>query len=240
MTPSPPAVVRLPDEPLTELRTSAGDVPLNEYRLRLAEREWAILHTGAVLTEGDEQYFLSELKTRLPYGVALWPASIALAHELIARADELRDRRVLELGAGTGLPGIVAASLGARVAQTDRQQVALHLCRTNAERNAVRNVEHRLADWCDWHDTAQYDWIIGSDILYSDAMHPHLRLIFESNLAPGGRILLSDPFRRVSFRLLEVLEADGWRIALSKWTVGEEGGERAIGAYELSRPAASR
>lgn len=233
-------MVRLPDKPLSELRTSAGDFPLDEYRLRLAGREWAILHTGAVLTEDDEQHFLSELKTRIPYGVALWPASIALAHEIIARADEFRGRRVLELGAGTGLPGIVAASLGAHVAQTDRQQVALRLCRTNAERNGVATVEHRLADWCDWQDTERYDWIIGADILYSDAMHPHLTLIFESNLAAGGRILLADPFRPVSFRLLEPLEVVGWRVAFSKWTVGEEAEQRGVGVYELSRRGNSR
>ena len=64
--------------PPTELHTTAGDVPLHEYRLRLGGREWAILHTGVVLTHEDEQHFLTELRTRLPYGVALWPASIAL------------------------------------------------------------------------------------------------------------------------------------------------------------------
>ena len=49
------------------------------------------------------------------YGVTLWPSAIALAHDLAARGNRLRDLRVLELGAGTGLPGIVAASFGARV-----------------------------------------------------------------------------------------------------------------------------
>jgi hypothetical protein len=68
-------------------------------------------------------------------------------------------------------------------------------------------------------------------------MHPHLRRIFETNLAPGGRVLLSDPFRAVSLRLLEVLEAQGWGIMLSKWKVGEEAAPRPIGVYELAPPA---
>lgn len=67
-------------------------------------------------------------------------------------------------------------------------------------------------------------------------MHPHLRRIFGSNLAPGGRVLLSDPFRAVSLRLLEGLEADGWRITLSKWNVGEEATPRPIGVFELVPP----
>ena len=128
---------------LHTIRTTAGDFALQEYRLGLAGRVWTILHTDAMLTHADEQRFFREGR---PYGVALWPAAIALAHEIAARAGELRGRRVLELGAGTGLPGIVAASLGAQVTQTDRQQVALAVCRRNAALNGVSAVAHRLAD----------------------------------------------------------------------------------------------
>ena len=60
---------------------------------------------------------------RVPYGIVLWPAAIALAHEIASR--QVAGMRVLELGAGTGLPGIVAASLGAHVVQTDKQELAL-------------------------------------------------------------------------------------------------------------------
>src|SRR5262245_26140966 len=109
------------DRPRT-LRTDAGEFPLHEYHLREAGRAWAILHAGAVLSRTDEARAIGELREIIPYGVALWPSAIALAHEVIARAEEIRGGRVLELGAGTGLPGIVAATLGARVVQTDRHE----------------------------------------------------------------------------------------------------------------------
>lgn len=218
------------------LRTTAGDFPLHEYRLGLAGREWTVLHTGAVLSHADEQHFLREMREHLPYGVALWPAAIALAHDVAARPEAFGGKRVLELGAGTGLPGIVAASLGGRVVQTDRHDVPMSVCRRNGERNGAEGIEYRLADWTAWDDAGRYDWILGSDVLYGEAAHPHLRAIFERNLAPGGRVLLSDPFRGTSFRLLEALEGDGWTVALAKWKVGEEETPRPIGVFELAPP----
>jgi predicted nicotinamide N-methyase len=220
-----------------QLSTTIGDFPLQEYRLRLARREWVALHTDAILTHADEVRFLSGSTDSLPYGVALWPAAVALAHEVATRADALRGVKVLELGAGTGLPGIVAATLGARVVQTDRQKLAMHVCQLNAQRNGVRQITHRIADWTAWDDPDRYDLIIGSDILYADTLHPHLRRIFAGNLSPGGKILLSDPFRADSLKLLEAMQSDGWRVTLTKWTVGEEADARAIGVYELKPPA---
>jgi methyltransferase-like protein 23 len=225
--------------PLTEtsvLRTTAGDLPLEEYRLTLEGRAWRILHTGAILSHADEERFLGGDQPRVPYGIVLWPAAIALAHEVATRS--LMGARILELGAGTGLPGIVAASLGARVVQTDRQEVALHVCKMNAERNKqnlVTTIEHRAADWTAWDDGATYDWILGADILYAVSLHPHLRRIFDRNLAPGGRLLLADPFRKGSFALLEAMEAEGWTVTMNKWTVGVAPPERAVGVFELMR-----
>jgi predicted nicotinamide N-methyase len=214
------------------LSTTAGDLPLDEYRLTLGRQTWSILHTGAILSHEDEELFLHGAAPRLPYGIVLWPAAIALAHELAARP--LRGLRVLELGAGTGLPGIVAAGLGAHVLQTDRNAAALVVSRRNAERNDVV-IEQRAADWTAWRETDTYDLIVGADILYADSVHPQLRQIFDANLAPGGRLLLSDPFRAASFGLLEAMAADGWNVSFNKWTVGVVPPARPVGVFELTR-----
>ena len=211
MTASP----ALPPSPPHVLSTTAGELPLEEYRLSLAGQAWTILHTGAILSHDDEDRFLRGDQPRLPYGLALWPAAI-------------------ELGAGTGLPGIVAATLGARVLQTDRNAAALVVCRRNAERNGVV-LEQRAADWTAWQETSAHDLIIGADILYADSLHASLRHIFETNLAPGGRVLIADPFRPASFELLEAMAADGWNVAVNKWTVGVVPPARPVGVFELAR-----
>ncbi len=111
------------------------------------------------------------------------------------------------------------------------------VCKRNAQQNNIRGLEHRLVDWENWQDEARYDWILGSDILYGEPMHPHLKRIFETNLAPGGRILVADPFRGTSLKLMETLQEQNWKIEISKWSLGDEANPRPIGIFELLKPS---
>src|SRR5215475_3364871 len=82
------------------LSTTLGDFPLAECRLGVGGREWSVLHTAAVLTHDEETIFLNDPDRRAPYGVVLWPAAIALAHEIATRPTVFRGKTALELGAG--------------------------------------------------------------------------------------------------------------------------------------------
>ena len=48
------------------LRTTIGDFPLEQYRLRLGGREWSVLHAGAVLSHEDEARMLVQLVRFIP------------------------------------------------------------------------------------------------------------------------------------------------------------------------------
>ncbi|CAI5734947.1 unnamed protein product [Hyaloperonospora brassicae] len=90
------------------------------------------------------------------YGLFVWPSALLLCHFLASEAERLcRDKVVLELGCGTGLPSILAGLCGARkVYLTDRPDAAD--IRRNAEANiTVNNIqscaEYIPLSWGDMH-----------------------------------------------------------------------------------------
>ena len=92
-------------------------VPLLTVPVTVANRQWqitAVLDQDALLDVADELDYV-------PYGYLLWESAIGLADFLGQHVDWLAGKRVLELGTGVGLAGLVACSLGAEVWQTDHQ-----------------------------------------------------------------------------------------------------------------------
>ncbi|MCO5573617.1 hypothetical protein L7F22_053728 [Adiantum nelumboides] len=106
------------------------------------------------------------------YGLHVWPCSIVLAEYIWQQKDRFTGVHVLELGAGTGLPGIVAAKVGAHVILTDLEnnskQVFENLSK-NCEQNAV-DCKILALTWGDW-DSSMLDLnpgiVLGADVLYS-------------------------------------------------------------------------
>lgn len=103
-----------------------------------------------------------------------WSGALVLGAWLVAHAEEeVKGRRVLELGAGTGLVGVVAALLGAAVVKcTDRDHpsmmnainrtITLNLSRVG-KRMSAAPLDYGLLQSYD----EPYDLIVGSDLLYS-------------------------------------------------------------------------
>ncbi|KAG8432753.1 hypothetical protein GDO86_017118 [Hymenochirus boettgeri] len=108
---------------------------------------------------------------------------------------QLQDSSVIELGAGTGLVGIVAALLGADVTITDRD-VALEFLRMNVKDNLpcdiLRKVSVKSLNWGQsLDDFSKYDFILGADIIYLEETFSDLLKTFLHVTSENSVILLS-------------------------------------------------
>jgi len=118
-----------------------------------------------------------------------WPSSVVLAEHLLSQSDkQLCGLRVVELGAGTGVPGMVLARLGASVILTDLPWL-LPLAQYNIEANFVaggNNLQPSIAP-LRWGCAAEAfaitmhgkpDLVIGADVVYrNEDMEPLLSTI---------------------------------------------------------------
>jgi predicted nicotinamide N-methyase len=170
---------------------------LIEESFAVAGRELALLRPPSADELIDEDAFDEE--EFLPYWAELWPSGVALA-EVVAGLD-LRGRRVLELGAGLGLPSLAAALGRAEVLATDWADEAVDLLRTNAERNGIALQVERVR-W-DAPETlverAPWDIVLGADLLYEQR---NAEQLLELLPRLGADVLLAEPGRPFAERFL--------------------------------------
>jgi predicted nicotinamide N-methyase len=169
-----------------------------EETIDLAGRTLTLVRPASADELIDEEAFDDD--EFLPYWAELWPSGVALAQAVVA--FDLRDVRVLELGAGLGLPSLAAALGGARVLATDWADEAVELLRLNAGRNRIGLRAERVR----WDmpepliDAAPWPLVLGADLLYERRNADQLL-----ELLPrlGDDVLLADPGRPFAKGFLE-------------------------------------
>jgi len=167
-----------------------------------------------------------------PVWVELWPSSLALAR-WIWNGPSLEGKSVLELGAGFGLPGIVAAMKGAQVLLTDYVKEAMDIAAETAALNNVKGVRTAVADWRSFNIAETFDFIIGSDIMYHPGLNPYLKKIFQKNLRPGGRVVMADAGRRDSLAFIRELLLGGWQVLEEHSRVHQDKFDYRIFIYQI-------
>jgi predicted nicotinamide N-methyase len=199
-----------------------GGKPLLLWRPTDAEK--LVLETSQADFGDDE---------RLPYWAILWPASIALANFLMELPD-LTGKRVLELGAGLGVAGLAAARAGATVVISDWYDEPLEFVQSSARLNGLE-IETRHLDWRFPPAGEQYDYILGADLLYERRNHAPIIACAAQLLAPGGRLLLSDPKRHTSVFFLETASELGWTCIAHPSTITWEGATFDANCWDLTK-----
>ncbi|XP_028277056.1 protein N-lysine methyltransferase METTL21A-like [Parambassis ranga] len=134
---------------LSKLHNSSAQFRFANHDIRLAQ-DWKKLGVAAVV----------------------WDAAVVMCMYLELGAVELKGKRAIELGAGTGLVGIVAALLGAQVTITDREP-ALDFLSANVEANLPTDSQRSvLVSELTWGEGLErypaggFDLVLGADIVY--------------------------------------------------------------------------
>lgn len=142
---------------------------------------------------------------KVPCWAEIWPSARGLAQWIWENATFAGDR-LLELGTGLGLPGIVCGIKGAQVTFSDFNPSALELVRLNATRNGLLDFSTYLGDWRDFKLTGKFPWVLGSDIFYDPKLNVYLKELIPRVTAERGNILIAHPGRPASFSFVEELK----------------------------------
>jgi predicted nicotinamide N-methyase len=144
-------------------------------------RLW-LLHDGVNLDARVQELLHAN---SAPYWAFCWGAGQALARYVMDHAELVRDKRVVDFGAGSAVAGIAAALSGAAsVTAVDIDPIARRMAVCNAELNGVRIAVAEVvpADW---------EVLLASDVLYETGNEHWLT----AAAASGREVLLSDPLR---------------------------------------------
>jgi predicted nicotinamide N-methyase len=163
-----------------------------------------------------------------PYWARTWGGGLALARHVLDHPETAAGKRVLDLGAGSGLVAIAAALAGARgVKAADVDPYAVTATRLNAAANGV-TVEAILGDLVGG-EPPDVELMLVGDLFYDPDLAARVEPFLRRCLAAGTAVLIGDPWRAP-------LPADRLRV-VAEYPVADygdvEGATRAAAVFEL-------
>jgi predicted nicotinamide N-methyase len=153
-----------------------------------------------------------------PYWAHCWSGARVLADRIPSRAG-----RVLEIGCGLGLPGVVAARRGARTLFADRIAAPLSFVRETLRTNRLDATGFVVADVLAAPWRGVFDLVLAAELLYDRATFPALASALLTALAPRGRVLLADGHRIDTAAFYDAVAAVGLACEHDDVLVVEEG-----------------
>jgi predicted nicotinamide N-methyase len=165
-----------------------------------------------------------------PFWAVAWPGGQALARHVLDAPDLVRGRRVLDVGAGSGLAAIAAARACAhRVVAAEPDPLAVEAIGRNALLNGVA-IETALGDPVADPAVPAWDVVLAGDVFYDRAtaerLEPWLRALARS----GVVVLVADPGRAYLPRR-GLVEIARWAVPTSRDL--EDRDVRDTGVYAL-------
>jgi len=168
-----------------------------------------------------------------PYWAKVWPSAIALVKVLQKHPSLIRDKTVLELGAGIGLPSLLMANEAKTIQVSDYDSEAVELLRKNIAHLQLHNVQALQMDWNDLPENIDPEVIILSDVNYDPTQFESLTKLIQKFIHQGCTIILSTPQRIIANPF--VLALSEFIIADYLEMVNENGVRKEISILVLSK-----
>jgi len=156
-----------------------------------------------------QQWYASRMHhnadTAFPYWAKLWPSARAICIYLANHSALLKNKKVLELAAGIGLPSMLASAFASSVVCSDAAPAAIPFIEYSASLNNRNNIEAALIDWNNIADMPPADILLLSDVNYEPAQFKGLLRLLLHYLSNGSAIVLSTPQRLMAKPFIEQL-----------------------------------
>lgn len=175
----------------------------------------------------------SDPATPFPYWAKVWPSAIALLNILQKHPNWIKDKNVLELGAGIGLPSLMMADMAESIQISDYNLEAVELLRKNIEHLELENAEALQLDWNNLPDGIHPEVVILSDVNYDPTQFDVLIPLIEKFIHQGSTIILSTPQRIMASPFVQNLES--FIIERYETLVDENGIPKEISILVLSK-----
>ncbi|XP_075558190.1 protein-lysine N-methyltransferase EEF2KMT isoform X3 [Dermacentor variabilis] len=142
-------------------------------------------------------------------GLRTWQASKFLSEWCLENRDLLRSKRIVELGCGVGLTGMVVCKTCCPLSYTftDGHEAVLQSVEENLRRNSVTGCHARveMLRWGDHENFREHctaDVILGADLVFDPAVVPALVATLAALLAHGGTAYIASTVRNHETRAL--------------------------------------
>ena len=176
------------------------------YPLKLAT-----LKNGLVLYIPDpalvkttyQKLVAADPRTIFPYWAKIWGSSDAMVKFLLEEPEWIQNKKVLEIGAGIGVPSLSIASQVHKIIVSDYAPDAVALIQKNIDLLKLNNALALNIDWNNVSEDIVADTILLSDTNYEPAAHNSLVLLIEKFINKGSTIILATPNRLSSNPFIE-------------------------------------
>jgi predicted nicotinamide N-methyase len=134
---------------------------------------------------------------RIPYWTEIWPSALAMSKFILENAELIKGKKIIEIGAGLGLPSIVASKLCKEIVITDYLEDALTFAEKNAKMNDCNNMKFQVLDWRNiLMSNQKYDIILASDVAYEKRFFDELPTAFLNLMHDQSIVLFTEPGRQ--------------------------------------------